>query len=130
VSDGQADGPKPGDDMVEMPGHRWVKIGAEDESVSEEALPATDIAPDDSPEVVVEIQPISKDTEKSVIEDSPEDMMERMTETIRGAVDMNQSQKAQKDTVMDDAETDDSGDPVYDLFELGAVEYGEQTPSQ
>jgi hypothetical protein len=130
VPDGQTDGPQPGDDMMEMPGHRWVKIGAEDESVSQEAHPATDIAADDSPEVVVEIQPILEDAEKSVIEDSPEDMMERMTETIRGAVDMNQSQKAQKDTVMDDAETDDSEGPVYDLFELGAVEYVEQTPSQ
>ncbi len=140
VPEGQTDGPQPGDDMMEMPGHRWVKIGAEEEGTSqeapveealiEEAVPEVEIAREDSHEDIAEKQAIVEVAGKSVNDDSPEEMMERMTETIREAVDMNHAQATQKDTETAAGETDDSKEPIYDLFELGATEYVKQTPSQ
>ncbi|MBU8921452.1 MAG: hypothetical protein KOO63_06505 [Bacteroidales bacterium] len=129
VSAEQADGPQPGDDMMEMPGHRWVKIGMDEESDSHEVPPAVELAREDSQETVAEEQPDTEVAGQSANDDSPEDMMERMAETIRGAADMNRDQATQKDEETPASENDNN-EPVYDLFELGAIEYVEQTPSQ
>ncbi|MCK4235932.1 MAG: hypothetical protein KAX38_02355, partial [Candidatus Krumholzibacteria bacterium] len=96
-----------GEGWIEMPGHRWVKIDIE------KAEHDIDKGP-----VEVEV----KDAQGSLGESPQEDFSAERGVHTEELVDLSSS------AGISDASKDD--EPVYDLFELGAVEYVEETQSQ
>ncbi|MBN2071056.1 MAG: methyl-accepting chemotaxis protein [Candidatus Krumholzibacteriota bacterium] len=110
----ESSGPHEGGDWMEMPGHQWVKIGSE-EAGSEGSSP-TGSAEYFKPE------------QKNMIgegQDSPADSLERVTDAIRLATGQNISGKVENVPAGQVAGLKE--EEVYDLFELGAVEYVEKT---
>ncbi|HSG28600.1 MAG TPA: hypothetical protein VLA34_08985 [Candidatus Krumholzibacterium sp.] len=117
-------GPQPGEDMMEMPGHKWVKIDMEEAADTPDAH---DVTPETAGQT--EQDPMVMDGPSAgpaSMEDDTDDMfMERVTDTIRGVAGLEGPGETNTAAIEEEKDEDD---PIYDLFELGAVEYVDQAP--
>ena len=96
--------PRDSGSWMEMPGHRWLKIDVEKTEV-EEGSGTIDVTVQAPGRKTVQEQPAVREDENEVVFESAE-------EPPLGA------------------ETGTNDEPIYDLFDLGAVEYVEEAPLQ
>ncbi len=105
-------GPRDGEDWMEMPGHRWVKINAEEGKPEEKSIvDPVATGTGDMPDMENEGIPEAGNPVKEV------------TDAIRSA--SVQVEETGEPATMPEGLED--SEPVCDLFELGAVEYVEKT---
>lgn len=123
VETGEAEmaGPHEGEDWMEMPGHKWVKI--ESEGKTQE--------PDDLFEEVSETP--SERSVDPVMEEirEPGMIIDELAQAIAGSRDCSEVAEHLEESTDLAAEPEmEDGEKVHDLYDLGAVEYAGDTPNQ
>ncbi|TFG88422.1 MAG: hypothetical protein E4H16_05095 [Candidatus Atribacteria bacterium] len=106
-------GPHEGGDWMEMPGNNWMKINGEIDSDEDEPV---------TRESDVSREPV--DMKETYLDDST-DSLGRVTDAILAASGQSFTDQ-DEDVSTSVSDQVDNEEPVYDLFELGAVEYLEK----